>query len=64
MRQVIVIFKPDGSIEIAATGYKGNFCEKATAFLKVLGQEQEHKHTAEFYLPPEVEVLRENVNGR
>ena len=50
MKNIQIIVKPDGQIEIEAHNFKGGDCEKATAFLeKALGRVKRHVRKADFY---------------
>jgi hypothetical protein len=50
MRSIELIVQPDGSLKIDAVGFKGAYCEKATAFLeKALGQVKKMAKKPEYY---------------
>lgn len=48
-KQIIIIVKDEGEVEIEAVGFKGNACEKATAALeKAIGVVRSKKHKPEY----------------
>lgn len=51
MRQLIVTVTPEGDVQIEATGFKGNACEKATAELeKAFGLLKSKTKKPEYYV--------------
>jgi len=57
MKEIKVLCKNDGSVQVSTTGYRGKACRQATAkLLSVLGADvQETVDTAEAALPVERE---------
>ena len=54
MKTIEVVVARDGAIKVAAKGYRGPDCEKATRALEQeLGDRGESKRTVEFYTMPE-----------
>lgn len=50
MKEIIALFKTDGSVEIEANGFKGKECAASTQFLrKALGEDVSESRKAEFY---------------
>jgi hypothetical protein len=51
MKQIKLLFGPNGEIEIEAMGYKGKGCKEATKFLEdALGTEKDTKRKVEWFL--------------
>jgi len=51
MKQIKILYGPNGEIEIEAVGYKGKGCKEATKFLEdALGTEKDTKRKAEWFL--------------
>lgn len=50
MKEIVVIYNPDGSVSIEAIGFEGKACEDYTRELeKALGETLEKKRTRDYY---------------
>ncbi|MEW6770128.1 MAG: DUF2997 domain-containing protein [Bacillota bacterium] len=50
MREVVVLIRPDGAIELEAVGFKGVSCKEATEWLeKQLGEVVKTNHKPEYH---------------
>ena len=59
MKQIKILFGPNGEIEIEAIGYKGKGCKEATKFLEeALGTERDTKRKVEWFLQNAESVQR------
>jgi len=47
--KIDITVKPGGAINVDASGFQGQSCNKATAFIEQLGRVQQKEHKPEFY---------------
>ncbi len=56
MKEIIALFRVDGSVEVEANGYKGKGCASSTKFLRdALGSEVLESKKTEFHYEDEKE---------
>lgn len=64
MKQIKILYGPNGEIEVEAVGYKGKGCKEATKFLEdALGTEKDTKQKAEWFLQNAEAVQKEKGYG-
>ena len=64
MKQIRILYGPNGEIEIEAVGYKGKGCKDATKFLEdALGTEKDTKQKAEWFLANAEAIEKEKSYG-
>ena len=64
MKQIKILYGPNGEIEIEAVGYQGKGCKDATKFLEdALGTEKDTKQKAEWFLANAEAIEKEKSYG-
>ena len=64
MKQIKILYGPNGEIEIEAMGYKGKGCKEATKFLEdALGSERDTKQKAEWFMQNAEAIQKEKNYG-
>jgi hypothetical protein len=57
-REFDIVIGPDGSVEVAARGFKGRNCaEVVKLFEQIVGEIKAQENTSEFYEPEELVQL-------